>query len=65
MAIKDVLSKNIVADVWTIDGLYYESCDIPSRPLGDHDRVFSFWRGEDLMVIPIHQIKAIKFAENK
>lgn len=58
-------NAHLVANVWTIDGKYYECCDLPPQPFGKKEEIFSFWHNDAVMVIPLHQIKAIQMMEDR
>ena len=59
--IKDPTNLNTAKiNVYLRDGRSCLGCDIPSKPMGEHDRFVSFWFQRALRVIPLDLVKEIK-----
>ena len=49
--------QNIVVDVQTKQGSFYEACDIPPRLMGEYDRVISFWVKDKILCFNVVDIE--------
>lgn len=58
--------NSMTISVMTKDGKYFSRADVPESPFGEHERVVSFWDGNNLKVIPMENVKHIMmhFEEN-
>ena len=51
----------MVVTVKLYDGTTFFGKDFPNIPFGDHDKIFSFWDEDTLIVIPVENVKWVKF----
>jgi hypothetical protein len=63
--IRDSDQKNLVVTVITVFGKIYSKCNIPSNPMGNHERVISFWDADRLMVFPLENVEYFYFSEQE
>ena len=55
-------TENISLNVFLKNGEIYVGKDITNQPLGEHDRVVSFWRDENTVVTyPLEQVERFEF----
>ena len=47
------------------DGFTYVGKDVPNNPFGEHDKLFSFWYGNKIRIIPIENISYIDMFEEQ
>lgn len=66
MAIKDITgTENIKINVILRDGTQFIGKDITPKPMGEHDRVISFWDERKLKAYPLDLVEYFEYTFDK
>lgn len=63
--IRDPEIAKLKIDVYVKTGPIYKNCDITSSPMGQHERVISFWHDSRVYVYPLDRIDHYEFHEEE
>jgi len=55
--IRDLKTNNLLISVKLKSGKLFEYKDIPSNPIGEHERIISFWNNGKIRAYPLHDIE--------
>lgn len=63
--VRNPVSEDISINVFLINGEKFINKDIPQTPLGETERVLSFWDDDKLAMYPMSQVSKIELVFNK
>jgi len=63
--IRNYDAKDPKCTVILLDGTIYKNCDVHGLPINEAGNVINFWVSNSLMVVPMHQVKRVRFHDGE